>query len=443
MEALIRRCAGVDVHKKSIAVCVLRMGQDGSVDKKVRSFPTMTKDLLELSDWLEECEVTHVAMESTGVLWKPVFNVLEGGFQVMLCNARHIKNVPGRKTDVKDCEWIAQLLQHGLLRGSFVPPRPQRELRDLTRHRAQITAERTRQVNRIHKVLEDANIKLGAVASDILGKSGREMLNALIAGKQTPVQMADLARRRMRGKIPQLQAALQGYVTEHHRFLLRTHLDHIAYLEGVLERLTQRIEQLVASGTLDDPGPWEPSQETSEESAEKDLPEKDPLSFQDALALAREIPGIDMRSGVDVLAEITTRMSQFPTAKNLASWSRICPGNEESAGKRKNAKTGQGNRWLKRALTQAAWAAAHSKGSYLCAQFRRLARKRGKKRAVIAVAHSLLIILYHMLKYHQHYHELGADYFDRLNPERLTRYHKKRLESLGFNVIIEKMPSVA
>jgi transposase len=423
------------VHKKSIAVCVLVMDEGGKVDKQVRTFKTMTVNLLQLSDWLRECGVTQVAMESTGVLWKPVFNILEGSFKVMLCNAQHIKKVPGRKTDVKDCEWIAQLLQHGLLRGSFVPARPVRELRDLTRHRAQITAEKTREINRIHKVLEDANIKLACVASDVLGKSGRDMLRALIEGDKNPEQMAQLARRRMRGKIPELRVALQGFVREHHRFMLQTHLDHVLYLEGVLERLTQRIEQFITSRALDEI--------EKEDSAEEDSGEPAPLPFEEALALITEAPGIDVHNGVDILAEITTQMRPFPSEKELSSWGGLCPGNHESAGKRKASHIGKGNRWLKRALTQAAWAASHTKGSYFSAQYHRLAKKRGKKRAIVAVAHSLLTTLYYMLKYHEHFEDLGAHYFDRLNPERVARYHKTRLESLGFTVTLERVHMAA
>jgi transposase len=399
-------------------------------------FKTMTRNLLELSDWIAELGVTDVAMESTGVLWKPVYNILEDRFRVLLCNARHIKNVPGRKTDIKDCEWIAQLLQHGLLTASFVAHRPIRDLRDLTRQRAQIISERTREINRVHKILEDANIKLGAVASDIMGKSGRDMLRALIAGRQKPAEMAELARRSLRGKTPEVREALRGHVTDHHRYMLKVHMEHIEYLERLMDELTARIDELLIS-RLSSPS------ETSEEKIAEDKGEPSPLPFNRAVELASELPGIDVKSAQDVLAEIGTNMSQFPTAEKLAAWARICPGNNESAGKRKNGHTGQGNRWLRRALTQVAWAASRTKGTYLAAHYRRIAGRRGKKRAVIALSHTILVILYHMLKHHRHFNELGEDFFDRLNPERIKRYHVKRLESLGFKVHLEKQEEAA
>jgi transposase len=410
METLYPRCAGIDVHKKNVVVCVRCGNPAGKVHQQLRTFATMTRDLLALADWLAEQGVTHVAMESTGVYWKPVFHLLEGRFQVILVNAEHIKKVPGRKTDVKDCEWIAQLLQHGLLKASFVPPAPLRALRDLTRQRTQLVGEHSAVANRIQKVLEDANLKLGAVATDVLGVSGRDMLEAIVAGETDPAKLADKARKRLREKIPALQVALQGRVTEHHRFLLRMHLDHLAHLEGLIGRLNERIEEVMAP-------------------------------FAEAAERLTAIPGIGQRVAEAVVAEIGTNMEQFPTAEHLASWAGMCPGNDESAGRRRRGRTPKGNRWLRTILVQAAWAASHTKETYVAAQYRRLARRRGRKRALIAVGHTLLVIIYQMLKQGTAYAELGPDYLDRLEPERLTRQLVKRLESLGHKVILEPKPA--
>jgi transposase len=410
MDTLYPRCAGIDVHKNSVAVCVRRCDRPRKAVEEVRTFGTMTGDLLALSDWLAERRVSHVAMESTGVYWKPVFNILEGHFRVLLVNAEHIKRVPGRKTDVQDCQWIAQLLQHGLLKASFIPPAPIRALRDLTRQRTQLIGERSAAANRIHKVLEDANIKLGSVATDVLGTSGRDMLEALIAGQTDPGQLADLARRRLRAKIPELRRALHGRVTEHHRFLLRVHLDHITHLDELIGRLSARVEELMA-----------------------------PLAeAQERLAT---IPGVNQRVAETVVAEIGSHMEQVPTARHLASWAGMCSGNNESAGKRRSGRTTKGNRWLKRTLVQAAWAASRSKGTYLAAQYRRLARRRGRKKALVAVGHTLLVIIYHVLKRATVYTELGPEYLDRLEPGRLTRQLVRRLESLGHKVTLEPAPA--
>ena len=385
METLYPRCAGIDVHKANVVVCVRCADRPGKPFEEVRTFSTMTRDLLALSDWLAEHGVSHVAMESTGVYWKPVFNLLGGRFEVILVNAEHIKQVPGRKTDVKDCAWIAQLLQHGLLKASFVPPEPIRGLRDLTRQRTQLIQERASAANRIQKVLEDANIKLAAVATDVLGMSGRDMLEALIAGETDPEKLADLARKRLREKIPALQLALQGRVTEHHRFLLRLHLDHVDHLGELIGRLGARIEEALAP-------------------------------FAEAAERLQTIPGISQRVAETVVAELGTNMAQFPTADHLASWAGMCPGNNESAGKRRSGHTTKGNRWLKRILVQAAWAASHTKGTYLTAQYHRLAKRRGRKRALVALGHTLLVIIYHVLKRGTTYAELGPDFLDRLEP---------------------------
>jgi transposase len=405
MDTIYRSVAGLDVQKKTIVACLRRTNEQGKATEVVRSFGTMTSDLLALSDWLQAENVTHVAMESTGVLWKPVFNILEGDLKLLLVNPRDIKKVPGRKTDVSDAQWIAQLLACGLLTGSFVPERPQRELRDLTRHRAQLVAETTRVANRIHKTLEDANIKLGAVASDVLGVSGRDMLRALIAGNQEPAEMAHLARKRLKEKIPQLKLALEGRVTEHHRFMLRMLLEHLDKLEEQIAQFDQRVEVLLRPFLTD------------EQHQKLDA-----------------IPGINRRTIENVIAEIGSDMNRFPSDRHLASWAGLAPGNEESAGKRKRARTRSGNRWLRRAFAEAAWAASRAKDSYLSVHYRRLVARRGEKRALLALAHTLLGIVYHMLKQGADYHDLGPDYFDKLRGRGLERYLVKRLEGLGYQV---------
>lgn len=412
MDTLYPHCAGLDVHKETVVVCVRHHEAGGRVRKEVRTFSTMTRDLLSLSDWLVAEGVSHAAMESTGVYWRPVYNLLEGRCELLLVNAQHIKQVPGRKTDVRDCEWIAQLLQHGLLRGSFVPPQPVRELRELTRQRTQMVAQKASVANRIQKILEDANLKLGSVASDILGKSGRAMLTALIAGETDPVKLADLALRRLRQKIPQLQLALTGRVTEHHRFLFKLLLDEVVALEGFIERLEARIEESL-------------------------------VPFAEVQQRLTTIPGIDECAAGKVIAELGTDMKVFASAHHLASWVGLSPGNNESAGKQRSGRTTKGNRWLRTVLVQAAWAATHQKDCYLAAQYRRLASRRGKKRALVAVAHSLLVIIYHVVSRGTTYQELGADFFDQNNKERLTRHLIKRLESLGNEVVVKPLGEVA
>jgi transposase len=407
MDTLFLKVAGLDVHLKWIQCAVRCRQESGKLFTEVRTFGTMTRDLRALADYLQTLGVTHVAMEATGVLWKPVWNVLEGRFTLLLVNPRHLKKVPGRKSDVSDAAWIAQLLACGLLRGSFVPGRALRNLRDLTRHRAQLTAEHTRVANRIHKVLEDANIKLGAVASDVLGKSGRKILRALLNGEEDTAKLADMAMKRLRKKIPQLRLALEGNCTEHHRYLLGRLLGHLGYLESQMGEFSGRIRQ--------------------------GLKELLPVAAQDRLD---RIPGLDQTTIENVIAEIGVDMTIYPDEHRLASWCGMCPGNEESAGRRLRSRTRKGNRWLRRALSEAAWAASHVKKSYLAAQFRRLAARRGKKRALLAVGHSLLVIIYHVLKNNVEYRDLGPDYFDRLEPERLRRYLVKRLQNLGYDVTL-------
>ena len=378
MELLHNCCAGLDVHKSFVAACVRSIGRDGAARTEVRSFPTVTAGLLLLADWLVAEGVTHVAMESTGVYWKPVFNILEGQVEVMLVNAHHIKNVPGRKTDVKDAEWIAQLLAHGLLRPSLIPPPPIRELRDLTRQRTQLVRDRARVANRIQKVLEDANIKLADVASDPLGVSGRAMIRRLIAGDTDPVALAELARRQLRRKIPQLQAALQGRVTDHHRFLLRSLLNQIDYLEGLIAEFDARIGEAM--------GPYEQAE-----------------------ARLRTIPGIGPEVAEAIVAETGADMSRFPTAGHLASWAGLCPGNHRSAGKRLSGKTTKGNQWLRTMLVQAAWSATHTKATILGAAYRTWVKRMGKKKALVAVAHKILKLVHKLLSE-------GKDYVEPLAP---------------------------
>jgi transposase len=407
MDTIYSTVAGLDVHLKSIQ-CAVRCGQQsGKLFREVRSFGTMTRDLRALADYLGSLGVTHVAMEATAVLWKPVWNILDGRFTLLLVNPRHLKKVPGRKTDVSDAEWIAQLLHCGLLRGSFVPPRAIRQLRDLTRHRAQLAGEHTRVANRIHKLLEDTNIKLGAVASDVLGVSGRAMLRALLVGEDDPERLAELARGQLRKKLPQLRLALEGDCTEHHRFLLRRLLSHLSYLESQSKQFSQRIAHRL-----------------------------DELLSPEEQQRLDAIDGVNRTTIENVIAEIGVDMTVFPDEHHLCSWTGICPGNEQSAGKRLRSRTRKGNRWLRRALAEAAWAASRTKGTYLAAQYRRLAARRGTKRALLAVGHSILVIIYHLLKNHLEYHDLGANHFDRLEPERLRRSLVKRLQRLGYDVML-------
>jgi transposase len=412
MDTLYPRCAGLDVHKADVVACLRAVGPGGKVTKQVRTFSTMTCALRELADWLSAGAVTHVAMESTGVYWKPVFHILEGRFTVWLVNAQHIKQVPGRKTDVKDSEWIAQLLQHGLLRPSFVPPRAVRQHRDLTRQRARLVSDKTSVANRIAKVLEDANIKLGAVATDILGVSGRLMIGALIGGQDDPTTLAGMARGKLRKKAAALEQALDGAVTEHHRDQLRRLWDQLLSLEGLIERLDDRV-----------------------------VTQMDPPTLE-AIARLITIPGIDRCTAEVLVSELGTDMSVFPTSAHLASWAGVCPGNNRSGGKARSGRTSKGNRWLRRALTQAAWAASHTKDTYLSAQYRRLAARRGKKRALVALGHTILVIVYRILRRGTAYEELGAEYLDSLEPERQTRQLVRRLEKLGHKGAPENKLSV-
>jgi transposase len=403
MDIIHRNCAGLDVHKKIVVAAILVEGRS----KDIRSFGTMTADLLELSDWLMSRGVTHVAMESTGEYWKPIFNILENNFEVMLVNAQHISKVPGRKTDVSDAEWIADLLRHGLLSASFIPPVGQRELRELTRFRSTFVKERATLVNRVQKVLESANIKLASVASDVVGVSGRAMLEAIIAGKATSEQMAELSKGKLRSKREELSRALEGRVKPHHRFVLTELLSQIDSLEETIARFDQEIEEYCRP-------------------------------YEEAVALLDTIPGVARQTAENIVAEIGTDMSRFPTANHLASWAGVAPGNNESAGKKRSGKVKKGNKPLGVILNQAAHSAAHTKNTYLSAQYHRLAGRRGKKRALVAVAHSILVMSYFMIKRHEPYCELGSDYFDRRRPETTAKRLVSRLEHMGYQVSLHQ-----
>jgi transposase len=406
MRVMNERCAGVDVHQKTVTACAL-MGEAGINPKlERRTWATMTSQLLELGDWLREREITHVAMESTGTYWKPVWAVLEGQFDLTLCNAAHIKQVPGRKTDQKDAEWIADLLRHGLLKKSFVPPQPQQDLRELTRYRAQVSADRSAVSNRIRKLLEGANIKLGSVASDVMGVSGRRILEAMIQGETDLEKLADLALGQLKQKRAELIEALRGRLRDHHRTMLRLELAQWKFLDALVTELEQAIEEAMRP-------------------------------FAEAAELVKTIPGFSEVSASATVAEIGADMEQFASAGHLASWAGLCPGNNESAGKHYSGKTRGGNIWLKRILCQVAWAASHTRNTYFTALFRRIAAKRGKKRAILAVAHSILVTIYAMLKNHLTYQDLGSDYFDKKNADGLKRYCLKKLEAMGHIVTLE------
>ncbi len=405
MEVAHERCCGLDVHKRVVVACVLTPGKRGQPEREVRSFSTMTRGLLDLGDWLEASGCTQVAMESTGSFWKPIYNLLEGSFTVLVVNAQHMKAVPGRKTDVKDAEWIADLLRHGLLQPSFIPDRPERELRELTRYRTTLIRERAAEVNRIQKVLEGANIKLASVATNVVGVSGRAMLEALVAGDQAPEALADLARGRLRAKRPALEEALTGRLGQHQRFLLGVQLRHLDELDATIALVSEEVEARLRP-------------------------------FVDVARRLMTIPGVGVRTAQTILSEVGADMSRFPTAGHLASWAAVCPGHHESAGKQRSGRTRQGSPWLRSALVEAAQAASRSK-TYLGAQYHRLAARRGARRAAMAVAHSILRIIYHLLKDGGTYEDLGVNYFDERDRKGVQRRLVNRLESLGYTVHLE------
>jgi transposase len=408
MQVLYPCCCGLDIHKKFVVACLMTTNAEGHVQKESRTFRTMTQDLLALLDWLHAAGCTHVAMESTGSYWRPVYNLLEGQFTLLVGNAYHMKTVPGRKTDVKDAEWIADLLRHGLIRGSFIPAPAQRQLRDLTRSRTHLVEERARLTNRLQTVLEDANVKLAAVVTDIRGVSARAMLAALLAGETDPSVLAELARGRMRSKREVLAQAVVGRFTAHHAFLITEHLSQLDYLEEAVERVSAEIAQRLQAE-------------------------------QTALELLDTIPGVGRRAAEIIVAEIGTDMARFPSAKHLASWAGMCPGNKESGGKRLSGKTRKGNPWLRQVLIEVAHAASKTKDTYLSAQYRRLASRRGKQRALVALGHTILVIAYHILTRRGPYRELGPLYFDILDRQRVQQRLVQRLERLGYAVNLQPL----
>jgi transposase len=406
MQVVYERCAGLDVHQKTVVACVLVSGANGTVQDTVRTFSTMTADLARLSAWLGEQQVACVALESTGVFWVPVFNLLEeAGLPVVLVNPQHMKAVPGHKTDIADSKWLADLLRHGLLKASFIPPAAVRELRELLRYRKTLVGERSQEINRLQKVLESANIKLTSVASDILGVSGRQMLEALAAGEEDPVVLAEFAKRRLRAKLDQLRQALEGRVKAHHRTLIRSLLAHISFLQASIEDLDEEVGCRLAP-------------------------------FQREMVLLQSIPGVSKTAAAAIVAEIGVDMDRFASGHHLASWAGVCPGNKQSGGTRLSGKTTNGNVWLRGILGQVAWAAIRTKGSSFSARFRRIARRQGKQKAVVAVMHNLLLVIYALLRDHVPYDELGADYYQPQDPARRARAHVRHLEQLGFTVTL-------
>lgn len=409
MEVLFRSCCGLDVHAQTVVACLIKEGH-----KVTRTFSTMTGQLLLLADWLVSEQCQHVAIESTGVYWRPVFNVLESLMPVMLVNARHVKAVPGRKTDVRDCEWLADLLRHGLLKPSFIPPPEIRELRELTRYRQTLVKDKTSVANRVQRIAESGNIKLSQVASDALGKSARLMLRSLSEGETDSQKLAQMARGRLRNKQAQLEEALIGRLTAAQKFVLRELLDRYEQLESALLRVTQEIEREIAGC-------------------------RNPF-VAEAAQLLQTIPGVGQQVAEVVVSEIGVEMSCFPSDKHLASWAGMCPGSHESAGKQKGGRRRKGNLYLQRMLTQAAWSATRTKGTYLAAQYKRLVRHKGKQRALIAVGHSILVMVYHLLSEKAEYQDLGGDYFERLNVEGQQSRLIKKLEALGMKVTVEELP---
>jgi transposase len=412
MEVLYRCCCGLDVHAQTVVACLIRDGK-----KQTRTFSTMTDELLALLDWLEMEGCTHVAIESTGVYWKPVFNLLEGVLEVVLVNARHVKAVPGRKTDVRDCEWLADLLRHGLLKASFIPPLEIRELRELTRYGQTLVREQASVANRVQRLIESGNIKLGQVASNALGVSGRLMLRALCEGETDGAKLAALARGRLKEKGAELRRALTGRLSPAQRFVLRELLDRYEELEAALSRASEQIKQEVAKC-------------------------HDPFVVE-AVELLQTIPGVGLRVAEVIVSEIGVEMRRFATDRHLASWAGMCPGNHESAGKRKSGRTTKGSIYLRNALVQAAWAATHTKETYLAAQDKRLVKRKGKNRALVAVGHSILVIIYHVLSRKESYSELGGDYFDKRHVEVQRNRLVRQLESLGLKVTVEALPVAA
>jgi len=436
MRVLYERVAGLDVHKKTVVACRMRVTGDKRIEWEKRTFGTMMADLLGLHDWLSEWEIEQVAIESTADYWKPVFNILEDGFEVILVNAKHVQKVPGRKTDLSDAEWLAELMLHGLLKASFIPPKPQRELRELTRYRTTVVRERARIINRVEKLLESTNIKLSSVVTDVMGVSARAMLTELAAGATDPQALAELAKGRLRNKLKELQAALVGTISPNQRFILARQLSHIDFLdeeiEAFNEQISRHLQQMAGATVKDDDDDGTSSQEPAER-----------LSWTEAVELLDTIPGVDQRTAEIILAEIGLDMSQFPTADDLASWAGFAPGNHQSGGKRYSGRTTKGNRPIGAAINQAAWAASRTKETWLKARYHRLAARRGKKRAIVALGRSILVSVWHMLSKRQPYQDLGADYYDQRRKESKVTYLTKQLTRLGFAVQLDPLPAAA
>lgn len=412
MQVIHPTCAGIDVHKRDVKVCLVTRDASGQRRQEVRTYRTMTKDLLAMRDWLQDHGCRVVALESTGVYWKPLFNLLEGDFEVLLVNPGHIKQVPGRKTDVKDCEWIAELLEHGLLNGSFIPPIEIRDLRDLTRYRRKLVEMRASEVNRLQKILETANIKLASVASDVMGVSGRAILNALLSGERNPERLAELSRGRLRQKKDELTAALEGRFRPHHAQLLTCILAHIEFLDESITECETQIEALCRP-------------------------------FAEEIERLDSMTGMDKRAAQDLIAEIGVDMHPFLSHKHLCSWAHVCPGNNESAGKRKSGRIGEGNKWLRAILIECAHAAGRTKDTYLSSQYARFAWRKGKKYAAVVVAHSILEAAYFILRDKVPYHDLGPHYLDEINKAHIIRYNIRRLESLGLHFQVQELALVA
>ncbi len=440
MQLIHTRCAGVDVHKKSVVVSVRLVAADSTLTTHLRSFDTTTAELLNLAAWLASLEVTHVAMESTGEFWKPVYNLLEGSFTVLVVNAAHIKYVPGRKTDVRDAEWIAELLAHGLLRPSFIPPAPQRALRDLTRQRTHLVQERASVVNRMQKVLEWANIKLASVVTDITGVSARKMLQALVDGQTDVTELAELAKGRLRSKRAELEQALRGTLLEHHAFMIGQHL---ALLDVFDEQIAAFDEQIRAAieGTRPMP-PTDGGEGPDKDTIAPDAPTA-PCGAWAAQAIVDAIPGIGSRIAETIVAELGTDMSRFPSSAHVGSWAGLAPGQHESAGKRKSTRIRDGNKYLRSALIQAAWAAVKQSETFLAAFYRRLAARRGKKKAIVALAHKILVIVYTLLKTGEVYQERGAAALDERQKDRIVHRLERRIAQLGYKVHLEPVTAVA